>query len=74
MLGDRLVDMGIEMTRRRVELLKPHAGELAATTARSFPAAAATGAVLLTASAVAIGTALFSRRNRAGHERRPSRW
>jgi hemerythrin superfamily protein len=74
MLDDRLVDMGIEMTRRRVELLKPHAGELAATTARSFPAAAATGAVLLTASVVAIGAALVSRRNREGYERRPGRW
>jgi hypothetical protein len=37
LLADRLSDLGVEMTKRRIELLKPHAGELAATTMRSFP-------------------------------------
>lgn len=32
LLADRLGDLGVEMTKRRIELLKPHAGELAATT------------------------------------------
>ena len=63
LLSDRLGELGIEMTRRRVELLKPHAGELAVSTVRSFPSAAAAG-VLLTAGVVAVGAMLFSRRGR----------
>jgi hypothetical protein len=62
LMKDRLNELGMAMTRRRVELLKPHAGEIALSAARSFPAGAAAGAVLLTASAVAIGAMLFSRR------------
>jgi hemerythrin superfamily protein len=49
-LGDQLGTLGVEMTRRRMELLKPHLGELATTTARSFPLGVATavgGALML---------------------------
>jgi hemerythrin superfamily protein len=50
-LGDRLGSLGWEMTKRRMELLRPHLGELTATTARTFPlgtAAAAAGVLTLT--------------------------
>jgi hypothetical protein len=67
LLGDQLADLGADMTKRRIELLKPHLGELAASTARSFPSAAAAG-VLLTAGAVAVGAMLLSRRTN-GHYR-----
>jgi hemerythrin superfamily protein len=51
LLEDRLAQMGMQMTKRRVELLRPHVGELAATTARSFPVAAAA----LAAGVLALG-------------------
>jgi hemerythrin superfamily protein len=57
--------LGMEMTRRRVELMRPYAGEIAVSAARSFPVGAATGAALLTAGAVAIG-AMFLSRSRDG--------
>lgn len=63
LMGDRLVQLGAEMTRRRVELMKPHATDLAVSAARSFPA----GAALLAAGALAIGVALLPR------VRKPSR-
>jgi hypothetical protein len=69
LLGDQLVRLGGEMTRRRIELLRPHAGEIAVTTVRSFPAGAAAGAALITAGAVALGAMLFSRRKRGGQAR-----
>jgi hemerythrin superfamily protein len=49
-LHDELGQLGMEMTRRRVQLLKPHASEVASTTAQSFPVlvgAAAAGLMLL---------------------------
>jgi hemerythrin superfamily protein len=39
-LSEELNRLGAEMTRRRMQLLKGHVGELAASTARSFPVAA----------------------------------
>jgi len=63
LMGDRSVQLGAEMTRRRVELMKPHATDLAVSAARSFPA----GAALLAAGALAIGVALLPR------VRKPSR-
>jgi hemerythrin superfamily protein len=47
-LGDQLGALGWQMTRRRLELLKPHMAELTATTARTFPigSAAAVAGVL----------------------------
>jgi hemerythrin-like domain-containing protein len=55
LLADRLVELGGQMSRRRAELMKPHATEITVTTARSFPA----GAALLAAGALAIGAALL---------------
>lgn len=69
-LGERLNELGVAMTRRRLELLKPHAGELAASTARSFPAGAAAGAALLTAGAVAVGAMLLYRGKSTGGKAR----
>ncbi|HEY7638748.1 MAG TPA: hemerythrin domain-containing protein [Steroidobacteraceae bacterium] len=61
LLRDRLGELGLEMTKRRMELLKPHVGEIAASSIRSFPVGAAAGAVLV-AGAVAVGTALLWRK------------
>jgi hemerythrin superfamily protein len=58
----QLKELGAEMTKRRVELLKPHAGEIAISAARSFPVGTAAGAVLVTAGVAAIGAMLMSRR------------
>lgn len=74
LLGDELSRLGMEMTKRRVELMKPHAAEFAATAVRSFPVGAAAGAALVTAGAVAIGAILFVRGKKAGEERRAVRW
>ena len=38
---DQLSELGVRMTKRRMELLMPHLGEVAITTARSFPVATA---------------------------------
>jgi hemerythrin superfamily protein len=73
LLGDRLGELGIEMTKRRIELLKPHAGEIAVTTVRSFPAGALAGAALLTAGAFAVGAMLFSRGRKGTYLRRLGR-
>lgn len=70
LLSDQLGRLGVEMTKRRVELIRPHAGELAASSVRSFPAGAAAGAALLTVGAVAIGAMLLSRGRNAGEHRR----
>ena len=61
-MADQLADMGVRMAERRIELLKPHVGELAASTVRSFPVGAAAAAAVLTSGAIAIGAMLFSRR------------
>ena len=61
LMNDRLGQLGGEMMKRRVELLRPHVGELAASTMRSFPSAAAAG-LLLTAGAVMVGAMLLTRR------------
>jgi hypothetical protein len=62
LLGDRLDQLGSEMTKRRIELLRPHAGELATSAARSFAAEAA----LLTVGAIAAGAMLWSLGRAAG--------
>ena len=49
-LADRLGELGREMTKRRIQLLRPHLGEVMRTSARSFPvvtAALATGLLAL---------------------------
>ena len=60
LLRDQLSRLGMEMTRRRLELMKPHAAEIAETTVRSFPAGAAAGAALLATGAIAVGAMLFA--------------
>ncbi len=50
LMGERLGELGMRMTRRRMELLKPHLGEVAMSTAKSFPMATvamATGTLAL---------------------------
>lgn len=71
-LRDELSRLGAQMTRRRMELLKPHAREVAVSAARSFPVGTAAGAALVTAGAVALGAMLFSRgqNGRRWHESR----
>jgi len=61
LLRDRLGELGIRMTKRRMELLAPHTGELAVTTARTFPAATA----VITAATIALGSRLLFARRRA---------
>nr|WP_298724128.1 hemerythrin domain-containing protein [uncultured Steroidobacter sp.] len=73
LLHDRLGQLGMDMTKRRMELMKPHAAELAETTVRTFPAGAAAGAALLTAGAVAVGAMLLAR-NKRTPESRMGRW
>lgn len=72
-LKDRLGTLGMEMTRRRIELMRPHAAEFTASTVRSFPVGAATGAALVTAGAVAIGAMLFGRGKKRGPSYRAGR-
>jgi len=57
LLGDRLSELGADMTRRRLQLTAPRAGELAANTVRSFP----TSSMLVAAGAVIAGTYLAKR-------------
>jgi hemerythrin superfamily protein len=52
LLGDRLGLLGAEITKRRLELMKPHAGEIAASTMRTMPM----GSVLMAAGAIAAGS------------------
>lgn len=54
LLGQRLGELGAEMTKRRLQLTAPRAGELAANTLRSFP----TSSMLVAAGAVIAGTYL----------------
>ncbi|HET9107058.1 MAG TPA: hemerythrin domain-containing protein [Steroidobacteraceae bacterium] len=44
LIPDELGHLGRLMTQRRIELLRPHAGEVASTTVRTFPIAAAAAA------------------------------
>jgi hypothetical protein len=57
LLADRLGELGAEMTRRRIQLVSSHAGELAWNTLRSMPQSG----MLMAAGAMAAGAYLFSR-------------
>lgn len=57
LLGSRLGELGAEMTKRRLQLTAPRAGELAANTVRGFPASS----MLVAAGAVIAGTYLAKR-------------
>lgn len=74
LLRDRLGELGMQMTKRRLELMKPHAAEFAQTTVRSFPAGAAAGAALLTAGAVAVGAMLLSKNTKRTNGGAWGRW
>lgn len=52
LLADRLGELGAEMTKRRLQLAAPRAGEIAMNTARGFPASS----MLVAAGAVLAGT------------------
>jgi hemerythrin superfamily protein len=57
LLAPRLGELGAEMTKRRVELAAPRAGEIAVNTIRGFP----TTSMLMAAGAVIAGTYLAKR-------------
>jgi hypothetical protein len=55
-LGDRLGELGAQMTKRRMELMAPHAGGMAMQKAQAFP-----GALAMAAGALLAGMWLFRR-------------
>jgi hemerythrin superfamily protein len=63
LLASQVRQLGAEMTRRRLQLLGPHAGEVASTAAQSFPVGAAAMAI----GAVALGAMLFARSSGNGN-------
>jgi hemerythrin superfamily protein len=73
LLRDQLGHLGVEMTKRRLQLMKPYAAEFAQTTVRSFPAGAAAGAVLLLGGALAVSAMLLSSNSKGAREKRMSR-
>ncbi|RJF96359.1 hemerythrin domain-containing protein [Noviherbaspirillum saxi] len=52
LLTDRLGELGMQMTKRRMQLMAPRVGEIASNTARSLP----TSSMLVAAGAVLAGT------------------
>jgi hemerythrin superfamily protein len=56
-MGEQLSELGAQMTRRRMELIAPHAGELAVTSAQAFPVMS----VLAVVSALLLGSLLLRR-------------
>jgi hemerythrin superfamily protein len=55
LLGDRLEELGVQMTKRRIELVKPRAMEIAWNTARALPAST----MLMGVGAVLVGALLL---------------
>jgi len=68
LLGDRLGQLGFEMTKRRLQLLKPRTAEIASTAVRAFPV----GAAAFAAGALAIGAMMFSSSRSRGQRARAS--
>jgi hemerythrin superfamily protein len=62
-LKDRLGELGAEMTKRRLQLAAPHAGEMAANTVRGMPASS----MLLAAGTLIAGTYLVRRSMKRPH-------
>lgn len=61
LLADRLHELGAQMTKRRLQLSAPHAGEIAMNTMRTMPASS----MIMAAGALLAGSYLVSRsRNR----------
>jgi hemerythrin superfamily protein len=65
LLADQLGELGAQMTKRRMQLLGPHAGEVVSTGARTFPA----GAALAIGGALAIGAMLFASKSNSSRSR-----
>jgi Hemerythrin HHE cation binding domain len=63
MLGDRLGELGAQMTKRRLQLSAPHAGEIAMNTARGLPAST----MVMAAGALLAGTYLMRRSSARRH-------
>ena len=64
MLGhERINELGAEMTRRRLQLMAPRAGEMAMNTMKALP----TSTVLMAAGVVIAGTYIARRAMRASH-------
>lgn len=57
-MGSRLGELGAQMTKRRIQLTAPHAGEIAVNTVRGLP----TTSMLMAAGALVAGTYLMKRR------------
>ena len=57
-MGSQLNELGAQMTRRRMELIRRHAGELAVTSVQSFPVMS----LLAASSALLLGSMLYRRR------------
>ena len=57
LLGERLEDLGLQMTKRRLELTAPRAGEIAVNTIRAIPATS----MVLAAVAVVAGAYVVKR-------------
>jgi anaerobic glycerol-3-phosphate dehydrogenase len=64
-LWDRLGELGVQMTKRRLQLLKPHVGEIGLTTAQSFPIASALVAVGVLALGLVASKAIRGREREA---------
>jgi hypothetical protein len=64
-LADELGELGLQMTKRRMQLLGPRAAEAAITTAQSFPIVS----ILLAAGVLTVGTVLVSRLGRGNVDR-----
>jgi hemerythrin superfamily protein len=63
MLGDRLGELGAQMTKRRLQLVAPHAGEIAGNTVRTLPAST----MVMAAGALLAGTYLMRRSSSRRH-------
>jgi hemerythrin superfamily protein len=57
LLADRLHEIGGQMTKRRMQLTRPHLGELATNTAKAMP----TSSMLMAGSALVVGTWVLRR-------------
>jgi len=66
LLSDQLAELGSRMTKRRIELLKPHAGEVAVSSMRSF----STEAAVLAVGAIAAGATLWAVGRASGSRQR----
>jgi hypothetical protein len=65
-LWDRLGELGVQMTKRRLQLLKPHVGEIGRlTTAKYFPIASALAAVGVLALGLVASKAIRGREREA---------